>query len=94
MTSQLGMYSGSSFGAVTDLTNAGKTEPKLPEWGISRGLVGKACLEVQSQENKPADDAAGLVASPPPKEGSNGTRFLRLAECTLSRTPQVSHGTD
>jgi len=27
-----------------------------------------------------------------PNEGSNETQFLRLAEHTLSRAPQVSHG--
>ena len=29
----------------------------------------------------------------PPKKGSNKTRILRLAERTLSRAPQVPHGT-
>jgi len=49
---------------------------------------------LSGQKNKPTDYAAGLVASPPPKEVSNKSLFfLRLAERTLSRTPQVSHGT-
>jgi len=67
----------------------------------------------QPKKTSPQTEAAGLVASPPPKEAATKLDFvifhnlvfhnlvvndlllqiLRLAERTLSRAPQVSHGT-
>ncbi len=79
--------------------------------------------EAQPKKTSPQTEAAGLVASPPPKEAATKLDFmifhnlvfhnlvfynrvfynrvlnhlvvqiLRLAERTLSRAPQVSHGT-
>ena len=49
-------------------------------------------LEDDPEENKPADNAAGLVASPPPKEGSNRSDFLDLRSApsrALRKCPTV-----
>jgi hypothetical protein len=80
--------------------------------------VPKQRKEAQPKKTSPQTEAAGLVASPPPKEAATKLDFmifynrvfynrvfdnrvlnhlvvqiLRLAERTLSRAPQVSHGT-
>jgi hypothetical protein len=74
--------------------------------------------EAPPKKTSPQTHAAGLVASPPPKEAATKldsrvfrhlvfhdlilndlvlndlvVQILRLAERTLSRAPQVSHGT-
>jgi hypothetical protein len=69
--------------------------------------------DLNPKKTSPRTHAAGLVASPPPKEAATKLDFLifhnqvfhdlvlnrlvlqilRLAERTLSRAPQVSHGT-